>query len=81
MTLGFNEDDADRLYEEKDNWMSISGGGKVFCTVKGCRFYTKIASDQLFEHCRVEHDWRDYHCPEDNCNFVAYRKGFILFFE
>ena len=72
MSLGFNEDDAPRLYEEKDNWMGISTGGKVSCAAKGCKFETPIASDQLFEHCRTEHKWKDYPCQEENCNFIAY---------
>ena len=72
MSLGFNEDDAPRLYEEKDNWMGISTGGKVSCVIKGCKFETPIASDKLFEHCRTEHKWKDYPCPAENCNFVAY---------
>ena len=46
MTLGFNDDDADRLYEDKDNWMGVSTGGRVLCAVKGCKFETPIASDQ-----------------------------------
>ena len=72
LSLGFNKTDADRLYEEKDSWMSISTGGKVLCAVKGCKYHAKIASDDLFEHCRVEHQWKDYPCLEDNCKFVAY---------
>ena len=46
MTLGFNDEDADRLYEDKDNWMGVSTGGRVLCAVKGCKFETPIASDQ-----------------------------------
>ena len=72
LSLGFNRDDADRLYEEKDNWTGVSSGGKLFCTKSSCKFYTKIASDELFEHCRVEHQWTGYKCSEENCNFVAY---------
>ena len=72
LSLGFNEEDADRLFEEKDNWTGVSTDGKVFCVVKGCKFYTKIASDELFEHCRVKHQWKDYPCPDENCNFIAY---------
>ena len=72
LSLGFNEDDAPTLYEDKDSWMGISTGGKVSCVVKGCKFETPIASDELFEHCRTKHQWRDYPCPESNCNFIAY---------
>ena len=54
--------------------MGISSGGKVSCVVQGCNFETPIASDGLFEHCRANHQWRDYPCPEENCKFVAYSK-------
>merc|ERR1711933_173921 len=53
LSLGFNEDDAPRLYEDKSNWTGISSGGKVSCVVKGCKFETSIVSDALFEHCRT----------------------------
>ena len=72
LSLGFNKDDAPRLYEDKANWMGISSGGKVLCTIRGCKFQTPIASDELFEHCRVKHQWKDYPCPEDNCKYIAY---------
>ena len=72
VSLGFNENDAPRLYEEKDNWMGISTDGKVSCVVRGCKFETPITSDGLFEHCRSRHQWKDYPCQAENCNFVAY---------
>ena len=50
--MGFSDNDAERLYENKDDWMGISTGGKVLCTARGCKFFTKVASDELFEHCR-----------------------------
>ena len=72
MSLGFNESDAQRLYEEKADWMGINSGGKILCTQQGCKFFTTFGTEALFEHCRVEHNWRDYPCPEENCKFVAY---------
>ena len=71
-SLGFNEEDAERLYEQKDDWMGINTGGKLFCAKPGCNFYTQISSDELFAHCRLKHQWKDYPCREDNCNYVAY---------
>merc|ERR1712242_102264 len=38
----------------------------------GWEFFTKVASDELFKHCRVEHKWGDYPCPESNCEYIAY---------
>ena len=72
LSLGFNKTDADRLYEEKDSWMGVSTGGKVLCAVRGCKFHAKIASDDLFEHCRIEHGWKDHPCLEDNCFYIGY---------
>ena len=72
LCLGFDEKDAPRLYENKDDWIGINSGGKLLCVKSGCKFYTKVSSDELFEHCRIEHQWRDYPCREENCNYVAY---------
>ena len=72
LSLGFNKEDAPRLFEQKEDWMGISSGGSVFCAHKGCKFQTQIASDDLFDHCRSVHLWRDYPCQKENCNFVAY---------
>ena len=52
--------------------MGLSSGGKVLCAQRGCKFYVKVGSDELFEHCRVEHKWRDYPCHHENCNYVAF---------
>ena len=72
LSLGFNEEDSSTLYEHKDDWMGINSGGSLLCAKPDCNFATKIASDDLFEHCRVEHKWKDYPCKEENCNYVAY---------
>ena len=72
LSLGFDQADASRLYEQKDDWLGISSGGKLLCTQKGCTFSTRVASEELFEHCRSAHNWRDYPCQKLNCNFVAY---------
>lgn len=70
--LGFDEKDASRLYASKDDWMGMSTGGKILCTGAGCKFETTLASDCLFQHCRDEHDWGDYPCTHDNCQYVAF---------
>ena len=72
LTLGFNKNDAKRLYDQKDDWLGVYTGGQLFCTKYGCQFYTKVNSDELFEHCRNEHNWKDYPCDHINCNYVAY---------
>merc|ERR1712123_412574 len=50
----------------------MSSGGRVLCSVRGCKFSTPLSSDALFEHCRAVHDWRDNPCERENCNYVAY---------
>ena len=44
LSLGFNEEDASRLYDQKDEWMGISTGGSLFCAERGCNFRTKVSS-------------------------------------
>merc|ERR1711935_1131095 len=75
--LGFNAEDAARLYESKEDWLGMSSGGQVLCAQRGCKFSTPLSSDALFEHCRTVHEWRDYPCPQDNCEFIAYSKTCI----
>ena len=70
--LGFDAKDANRLYESKDDWLGMSSGGKGLCPAVGCDFSVPLSSDALFEHCRTVHNWRDYPCIHDNCEFVAY---------
>ena len=72
LSLGFSKNDAPRLYEKKNDWMGINSGGAVFCTRQGCKFQTKLGTNELFEHCRLEHAWRDYPCHHENCKYVAY---------
>ena len=52
--------------------MGISTGGKILCAQRGCAFHTKLGSDELFEHCRNEHEWGDFPCKEENCKFIAH---------
>ena len=70
--LGFDGKEAALLYKSKDDWLGMSSGGRVLCTVRGCKFSTPLSSDALFEHCRAVHDWRDYPCERDNCEYVSF---------
>ena len=79
MSLGFNEEDAKRLYEQKDDWMGIGTGGKLLCASIGCKFYTDVASEELFEHSRNVHQWKDCPCEASNCNYVAYSNTALKF--
>lgn len=72
--LGFDEKDASRLFETKEDWLGMTHAGCVLCSEKGCKFSTPLSSDCMFEHCRSIHGWRDYPCTHDNCKFVAYSK-------
>ena len=70
--LGFDAKDAPRLYKTKHDWLGMSSGGRVFCSVRGCNFSSRLSSDVLFEHCRTVHDWRDRPCPHGSCAYVAF---------
>ena len=72
--LGFDKKYAALLYKSQDDWLGMKSGGRTLCTERGCKFSTQLSSDALFEHCRTVHGWRDYPCPHDNCQFVAYSK-------
>jgi len=72
LSLGFNENDAVRLYDQKEDWMGINSGGRLFCTKRGCEFQSTVASEELHEHCQVIHHWKSHPCLEDNCKFIAY---------
>ena len=74
LSLGFNKDDARRLYESKGNWTGLNSGGKVRCAERGCKFTVKLDSYELFKHCRAEHKWGKYPCSFENCKFIAYSK-------
>merc|ERR1711935_845968 len=72
LELGFEANDATRLYQSKNDWLGMRSGGQVQCSVMGCLFSTQLRSDCMFEHCRTVHGWRDYPCSHDNCEYVAY---------
>ena len=74
VNLGFDEKDAAKLYETKEDWLGMSSGGRVLCIEQGCKFSTPMSSDCMFQHCRTVHNWRDYPCTHDNCNYVAFSK-------
>merc|ERR1711935_426539 len=74
VTLGFNAEDAARLYESKDDWLGMSSGVQILCVHRNCKFSVPLSSDALFEHCRTVHGWRNHPCDHDNCNFIAYSK-------
>ena len=59
--------------------MGISTGGKLLCASIGCKFNTCVASNELFEHCRRVHQWKDCPCEASNCNYVAYSKTALKF--
>jgi len=72
LELGFEAKDAVRLYGSKDDWLGMSRGGQVHCSMKGCLYSTQLSSDCMFEHCRTVHGWRDYPCTHDNCEYISY---------
>ena len=72
--LGMKVEDADALYASKIEWTAIYSENKIYCTDRGCNFYTKIDSDILTNHMKDSHNYGDYPCSHAHCNFVAYSK-------
>jgi len=73
--LGMKEEDADILYRTKIDWTAVYSNNKIFCTEKGCDFYTKLDNDDLKNHMINDHCYGNYPCAYAHCNFVAYSKG------
>jgi len=72
--LGFDAKDAARLYKSKEDWVSMTCGGRILCSERRCTFSIPLSSDCMFAHCRDVHGWRDYPCAQENCVYVAHSK-------
>lgn len=72
--LGMRIEDADALYASKIEWTAIYSENKIYCTDRGCDFYTQIDSDILTNHMKDSHNYGEHPCSHAHCNFVAYSK-------
>ena len=53
------------------NW-EIKEDRKIFCTIRGCEFSAPVAPEALVDHMITEHEYGQYPCERELCNFVAY---------
>ena len=78
--LGFKEDNAGLLYDNKDQWIGMKSDGIIYCTEAACKHETIIDQNCLRQHCFDKHKWGSYPCSKANCKFISYSKVFIVFF-
>ena len=69
--LGMKVEDAEILFKSKIDWAAVYSENKIYCAEPGCDFFTKIENDELTNHLKSVHKYRDYPCEEDYCDFVA----------
>jgi len=72
LALGFQEEDAPLLYENKEQWVGVQLDSKLKCVQQGCKFETDMFPSCLDEHCQTIHGWKEYPCKQPNCNWVSY---------
>ena len=77
--LGMKVEDADVLYESKIDWTAVYSDNKIYCTDRGCNFYTNIDHDDLANHMTVQHNYGKYPCTNAHCSFVAYSQVSLKF--
>ena len=79
LSLGFNENDALVLYENKEDWMGLTSESKVMCTYQNCKFKAPSSAGCLTSHVKSDHKWKDLPCNYENCKFVAYNTKTSLY--
>ena len=72
--LGMKVEDAELLYKTKINWTAVYLENKLYCTEHGCEFFTKIDGDELRNHMVVNHNYGEYPCPYQDCDYVGVSK-------
>ena len=72
--LGLKVEDAEILFKSKIDWAAVYSENKIYCVIPGCDYFTKIDNEELTNHMINEHQWGDYPCNYDHCNYVATSK-------
>ena len=72
--LGMKVEDVDVLYASKIEWTAVYSENKIYCTERGCDFYTTIDSKILAEHMIDCHKYGEYPCSHPNCDFIGFSK-------
>ena len=72
--LGMNVEDAEVLFKSKINWSAVYTENKIYCVEPGCNYFTKIDTDELTNHMINVHEYGDYPCNYEHCDYVASSK-------
>ena len=72
--LGMKVEDAEVLFKSKIDWSAVYTENKIYCVEPGCNYFTKIDGDELTNHMIDVHEYGDYPCDYDHCDYVASSK-------
>ena len=72
--LGMKVEDAEVLFKSKIDWCAVYSDNKIYCVEPGCDYVTKIDKGELTNHMINVHNYVDYPCGHDHCDYVAYSK-------
>ena len=72
--LGMKVEDAEALYSSKIEWTAVYSKNKIYCTEPGCDFNTAIDNGILTQHMIDRHNYGEYPCEHETCNFIGYSK-------
>ena len=72
--FGMKVEGAELLYKTKINWTAVYSENKLYCTEHGCEFFTKIDGDELRNHMIANHNYGEYPCPYQDCDYVGVSK-------
>lgn len=72
--LGMKIEDGELLYKTKINWTAVYSENKLYCTEHGCDYFTKIDGDELKNHMITIHNYGEYPCPYQDCDYVGVSK-------
>ena len=67
-------DDAEVLFRSKIDWCAVYIENKIYCTEPGCNYSTTIDNKDLTNHMINVHEYGEYPCDHDHCNYVAASK-------
>jgi len=75
-SLGLKEEDADILFATKIDWTAVYTDNKIYCTEAGCDYVTELTrrNEDLKNHLRTVHNWGDWPCSDQNCEFIGHSK-------
>ena len=76
--LCIDRKNAEKFYNNKNDWTFVKSDRKIFCAKIGCEFSTNISNDCLKEHSEQAHKWGIFVCDYDNCKYAAYNKTSFL---